>query len=87
MTLQAGIDFVPRNGQEADEFAILETLGAGVALMDYDLDDDLDVFFAGGGEFGSDGGIVGCRPVFYRNDGDWHFQEVSELAGLNEERL
>src|SRR5438034_7517134 len=38
MTTDAGISFTPRNGQEAGQFAILETLGTGVALFDYDGD-------------------------------------------------
>ena len=47
----AGINFVYRNGEETEQFSILESLGGGVALLDYDQDGDLDLFFPGGGSF------------------------------------
>ena len=46
--VSSGIDFVYRNGEEAGKLAILESLGGGVGLVDYDQDGDLDIFFLGG---------------------------------------
>ena len=37
------------NGEEADHYAILESLGGGVGLLDYDGDGLLDIFLTGGG--------------------------------------
>src|SRR4051794_34858675 len=51
VTQAAGVDFTYRNGEEIDHYAILETLGGGVALLDYDGDGLLDVFLTGGGYF------------------------------------
>src|SRR6185503_18281725 len=51
MTAASGIDFRYRNGEEADHYAILESLGGGVALFDYDGDGLLDIFLVGGGYF------------------------------------
>lgn len=51
VTASSGIDFTYRNGQEAEHFAILESLGGGVALLDYDGDGLLDIFVTGGGYF------------------------------------
>src|SRR5262245_17299693 len=51
ITAASGISFTHRNGQEAGHFAILETLGGGVGLIDYDRDGLLDVFVTGGGYY------------------------------------
>ena len=80
----AGIRFVPRNGQEAGHCSILESLGVGVALFDYDGDGQLDLFVPGGGEFGPNHDIRGLRPALFRHAGDWHFTEVTGPAGLAE---
>src|SRR5262249_45519319 len=51
VTESSGIAFTYRNGEEADQFTILESVGGGVALIDYDGDGLLDVFVTGGGTF------------------------------------
>jgi hypothetical protein len=48
---EAGVTFTYRNGAEAGHLTILESLGGGVALLDYDGDGLLDIFSAGGGYF------------------------------------
>src|SRR5262245_60993680 len=47
----SGVEFTYRDGQEAGHFAILESLGGGVALFDYDADGALDIFLPGGGKY------------------------------------
>src|SRR6478735_5952266 len=44
VTASSGVDFTYRNGEEADQLTILESLGGGVALFDYDGDGLLDIF-------------------------------------------
>src|SRR4051812_24749278 len=44
-TAEGGLDSTYHNGEEAGHLTILETLGGGVALLDYDGDGLLDVFF------------------------------------------
>src|SRR5437773_1499858 len=50
-TVASGLDFRYQNGEEAGHRAILETLGGGVALLDFDGDGLLDIFLPGGGSF------------------------------------
>src|SRR5262245_3396459 len=52
ITKTSGVKHAYRNGEDtADHLAILESLGGGVALIDYDGDGLLDLFLPGGGTF------------------------------------
>jgi hypothetical protein len=84
VTARTGIEFRYRNGEEAGRRYILESLGGGVALFDYDNDGDLDVFCTGGGEISSSEPVVirGRASALYRNDGSWNFVDVTNEAGL-----
>jgi len=84
-----GVTFEYRDGQEAGNFAILESLGGGAALFDYDGDGALDVFLPGGGSFGPNHEIRGRTGALFRNagisrDGLCQFQEVTRLAGVEQ---
>ncbi len=80
----AGIDFIYRNGEEAGHYAILESLGGGVALLDYDGDDLLDLFVTGGGYFaGNDKNEIKGYPCkLYKNLGNWKFKDVTAEVGV-----
>lgn len=86
VTAQTGIEFTYRNGEEADRYTILESLGGGVALLDHDRDGRLDVFVTGGGQFeGTTGGKTrGLPGRLYRNLGDWKFADVTDRVGLGD---
>jgi hypothetical protein len=83
-TAGSGVAFPYRNGEERGHYAILESLGGGVALIDFDRDGKLDVFLPGGGEFaGKDGQTIkGLRCKLFRNLGGWKFQDVTDESGL-----
>jgi hypothetical protein len=70
------LDHTYHNGQEAGLYAILESLGGGVGLLDYDGDGLLDMFLPGGGNL-SEEGVTGLPGKLYRNLGDWKFEDVT----------
>jgi len=85
VTDRSGVKFTYRNGDEANEVAILESLGGGVGLFDYDGDGDYDLCLPGGGHHSDkkENGkreVLGWPHAIYRNDGDWHFTEVTNQA-------
>jgi hypothetical protein len=84
-TSASGLDFTYRNGQEANHYAILESLGGGVALIDYDQDGLLDIFVTGGGYFdGPDRKQIKGYPCrLYKNLGGWKFRDVTQEVGLD----
>jgi hypothetical protein len=85
VTLDSGVAHTFRSGQEAGHYAILELLGGGVGLLDFDGDGLLDVFVTGGGAFeGPDKKQIKGRPCrLYKNLGNWKFKDVTAEAGLD----
>jgi hypothetical protein len=79
----AGIDFIWESGHTGD-FLMPEIVGGGVALIDFDLDGDLDIYFVQGGDIRAawpDGaeGTAGNR--LYQNNGSMDFTDVTETSG------
>jgi hypothetical protein len=94
VTERSGIRHSSHNGEEAGHFAILESLGGGVALIDYDGDGLLDVFVTGGGYFdkteeeflkdkSKPPGIHGYPCKLYKNLGNFKFRDVTHEVGLH----
>jgi hypothetical protein len=85
VTKATGIVFTYDNGEKtADHLSILESLGGGAGLIDYDGDGLLDIFLPGGGFFtGKDKKDIVGRPCkLYRNLGKNKFEDVTAKAGL-----
>jgi hypothetical protein len=80
MTPGSGVEFIYRNGEEANHYAILESLGGGVALFDYDGDGLLDIFLTGGGYF-SGPPKKGTVPLSSREQSP--FSEQPEIRGYS----
>jgi hypothetical protein len=78
----SGIDFVLDNGTKPDKTLIEAVLGR-VALLDFDNDGRLDVFFTNGARLPA---LVKDGPRFwnrlYRNQGDGTFRDVTEQTGV-----
>ena len=64
---------------------ILETMGCGVAFLDYDNDGWLDIFVLTGTRL--DGAPPGATNRLYKNNRDGTFTDVTEKAGLHAHRL
>lgn len=62
---------------------ILESGGAGAALLDYDGDGLLDVYLVNGVELTAGKQAVRHRNFLYRNLGGWKFEEVAKRAGVD----
>lgn len=84
VTNHSGLKTTYRNGEEAGHLAILESLGGGVGVLDYDGDGLLDVFLPGGGRYtGSDKKTISGEPCrLFRNRGDFRFEDVTADVGL-----
>jgi hypothetical protein len=85
VTAESGINFTYRNGEEADHYAILESLGGGLAVLDFDGDGLLDLFIPGGGHYeGPNKYQVKGNPCrLYRNLGNFRFEDVTAKIGLD----
>ncbi|MEE8412842.1 MAG: CRTAC1 family protein [Acidobacteriota bacterium] len=80
---KAGVDRVAVCGNR-DKDHILETLGTGVAIADYDNDGDQDFYLATAQT--SDDWLNGDKPRangLYRNDGDGIFVDVAAESGVD----
>ena len=82
ITRSAGVTATYRNGQEANEFVILESLGGGIAMVDFDMDGLLDLFFPQGGSIGPDRKLMGLPSKLWRNKDGTTFQEVTNQASV-----
>lgn len=82
VTQEAGIGWTQFSGESSDRF-LIETMGGGVAFLDFDGDGLLDILLVNGGEtpHGKSGKPV--RNALYRNLGNGKFEDVAAKAGLD----
>ncbi len=80
VTEAAGIRFRHYRGKTGKRY-LPETMGSGVAVLDFDRDGWMDLFFVNGWRL--EGGTPeGVGSVLYRNRGDGTFADVTRKAGL-----
>jgi hypothetical protein len=79
----SGIPFRHIDGRTPMHY-LSETVGSGVAWLDYDQDGYLDLFLVQGGPFPPDPKEVPRSPSsrLYRNQGDGTFLDVTEAVGI-----
>jgi len=89
ITQQSHIDFLAQ-ASHTDKKYLIETMGSGVALFDYDNDGRLDIFFANGAPL-NDPTPKGTIPLktgpkywnrLYHQKPDGTFEDLTEKAGL-----
>ncbi len=89
VTRAAGIDFLHQSSATSNKY-LIETIGGGVALVDYDNDGRLDIFFTNGAKI-DDPMPEGRQPDkseskywnrMYRQQPDGTFVDTTEKAGL-----
>jgi len=81
VTQQAGIRFVHNNGAFGKKF-LPETLGPGVAFIDYDNDGWPDIFLVNGTDWPGHASKH-STPKLYHNNHDGTFTDVTHKAGLD----
>ena len=85
----AGLNFVHRNSPTSQKY-LIETMGGGVALLDYNNDGLLDIFFVNSGRLDDpvklpakfSRGAPAYWNRLYRQNPDGSFTDVTEQAGL-----
>jgi hypothetical protein len=82
ITQEAGIAWRHFGGESPDRF-LIETMGGGVAFLDFDSDGRQDIFLVNGGETPHGKSPVPVRNALYRNLGDGKFEEVAAKAGVD----
>ena len=80
----AGITFV-QDSTESDEKYYLETMGTGVAWLDYDQDGLMDLYFVQTGPTDAHKPAKPLRSALYHNNGDGTFTDFTEKAGVGGE--
>ncbi len=80
----AGITF-QQDSTQTDEKYYLETMGTGVAWIDYDQDGLMDLYFVQAGATDAYKPAHPLRSALYRNNGDGTFTDVTEKAGVGGE--
>jgi hypothetical protein len=86
----AGVDFIHRNSATKQKY-VIETMGGGVALLDYNSDGLLDIFFVNSGKLDAPqklpADFARGDPAYwnrlYRQNQDGSFTDVTAAAGLS----
>jgi hypothetical protein len=84
ITESSGLTFIHENGAYGDRF-LPESMGGGVAFLDYDNDGDQDLLFVNSTDWPDRRNVDDPPPTMalYANNGHGLFSDVTELAGLD----
>jgi hypothetical protein len=80
---QTGIDFVHTDGASGEHY-VVEAYSGGLALLDYDGDGYLDIYFLNGAALPGTQRETPARNALYRNLGDWTFSDATAAAGVGD---
>src|SRR6185437_8416852 len=83
--LPRGLDFTLQNSPTPNKY-LIETMGGGVALLDYDNDGLLDIFLVNSGKIGTSEAFSRRDSHYwnrlYKQNRDGTFRDVTEAVGL-----
>ncbi|HEY7785768.1 MAG TPA: CRTAC1 family protein [Pyrinomonadaceae bacterium] len=82
ITAEAGITF--KHVASPDKRYIVESMSGGVALLDYDNDGDLDIYFVNSLTVDLVKSKGKTKSALYRNDGEGKFADVTSKAGVED---
>jgi hypothetical protein len=82
ITKESGLNFIHYNGARGEKL-LPETMGSGVAFIDFDRDGDQDLFFVNSSYWPGHETKPAPTQALYRNDGKGHFDDVTKEAGLD----
>jgi enediyne biosynthesis protein E4 len=84
ITTESGLKFAHVNGAHGEKL-LPETMGGGVAFLDFDNDGAPDLLFVNSTSWPWDTNAAKARPTMalYRNDGKGHFIDVTAGSGLD----
>ncbi len=83
VTKETGITFKHTDGSSGKRY-IVESVSAGLAIMDYDGDGDEDIYFLNGAALKGTKYDAPPKNALYRNEGGWKFTDVTEKAGVGD---
>jgi hypothetical protein len=82
ITKQSGITFAHSNGAYGEKL-LPETMGGGVAFLDYDNDGDQDLLFVNSSDWPWHASQTKPTMALYQNDGHGKFADVTKGSGLD----
>ena len=87
LSQQSGVNHTTRSGFEANNYGMVEFVGGGVAVFDYDLDGLCDIVLSGGGGFVTDQQMFGINGQLYRASTAFQFTDCTLATGLEISRF
>jgi len=84
ITAASGVKFIHNNGATGDKL-LPETMGSGVAILDFDNDGDQDLLFVNGTAWPGKAsqGRAPTTQALYRNEGGAKFTDITAGSGLD----
>ena len=82
ITAELSIEFRHVNGESGKKYFI-EPIGSGVALFDFDNDEDLDIYFVNGSDLPGISSSIPPTNRLYRND-DGAFTNITDTASVGD---
>lgn len=76
----SGLIWKYNNGESADVCSIVESLGGGIGMVDFDRDGWVDLCLPGGGQFTLPSTISGLPNGLMQNLGQWSFRQVADQS-------